>query len=359
MSNLSNVVNVQISLVTPPTDAAGFGTVLLLGDAPLNGSFTPPPVGGYTSHQAVAEAGWGELEPVNIAARVAFSQSPAPARIYIAVRQEDQGDLEALTATLNRAAGYDGWYAICPAGIDEDEFAAIAAWTEAREKIFAATYIEGPVPVNDAFYRTALWFGKQTAEQAPTDVPAENLFMHVAACAKFFAYAPGSETWVYKSLAGILPAELTDAQEIEFQEENINYYTEYAGVACAQTGKVRGGEWIDVIRFRDWLKNDMQMRLFTMLRLRGKVPFTDAGISLAQNQMIASLKAGALAGGIAEDEFDGDGNVIPGFTTYVPPAASISQSDKAARALNGCKFSARLAGAIHVLKLSGALTYGE
>ena len=60
---------------------------------------------------------------------------------------------------------------------------------------------------------------------------------------------------------------------------------------------------------------------------------------------------------IAEEEFDEDGNSIPGYTTSVPLAASLSASERASRRLTKCTFKARLAGAIHFAELSGSLTY--
>ena len=68
-------------------------------------------------------------------------------------------------------------------------------------------------------------------------------------------------------------------------------------------------------------------------------------------------EGGQGVGGIAEDEFDEDGNTIPGYQTSVPLAATISASDKASRRLTNCKFKARLAGAIHFAELTGSLTY--
>lgn len=118
-----------------------------------------------------------------------------------------------------------------------------------------------------------------------------------------------------------------------------------------------GGEWIDVIRFRDWLKNDMQYRLFNLLYTHPKIPYTDEGIALVQNQMVASLTQGQRQGGIAPDEFDEDGKLIPGFTVTVPLAANLTAADRASRVLGGCKFHARLAGAIHVVNVYGTLAY--
>lgn len=98
-------------------------------------------------------------------------------------------------------------------------------------------------------------------------------------------------------------------------------------------------------------------RIYVRVAKTVKPGYTDGGIALVQNQMIASLKAGQDVGGIAESEFDEDGNEIPGFWTSVPTAASLSASEKASRKLTKCKFKARLAGAIHFAEIKGSLTY--
>ena len=140
-------------------------------------------------------------------------------------------------------------------------------------------------------------------------------------------------------------------------DANLNYFITVGNKNISMNGKVIGDEWADVIRFRDWLKNDMQVRVVNLFITRPKVPFTDSGIGLVQNQMLASLKAGQDVGGIAEEEFDEDGNSIPGYTTSVPLAASLTASQRASRKLINCKFKARLAGAIHVAELTGSLVY--
>ena len=101
----------------------------------------------------------------------------------------------------------------------------------------------------------------------------------------------------------------------------------------------------------------MQTRIVNLLVVNPKIPYTDEGIGLVENQMLASLKEGQKYGGIAPEEYDSDGNSLPGYTTSVPLAAEISSTDKASRILKDCKFSARLAGAIHAVEVSGCLTY--
>jgi hypothetical protein len=121
-------------------------------------------------------------------------------------------------------------------------------------------------------------------------------------------------------------------------------------------GKVVAGEWIDVIRFRDWLKDTIQTNLTQMMINRDKVPYTDAGIQLCVNNLRKSLKNGQDVGGIAPNELDDAGETIPGFVVTFPRSSDLSANVKASRVLE-LGFSARLAGAIHAVEISGALAY--
>ena len=116
------------------------------------------------------------------------------------------------------------------------------------------------------------------------------------------------------------------------------------------------GEWIDVIRGRAWLKDLIQTNMVQMLINRPKVPYTDQGIQLCANNLRKSLQQGIDAGFIAPDEVDADGNTVPGFTITVPLSQDIDPAVKASRVLT-LEFSARLAGAIHVTNINGAVGY--
>ena len=117
------------------------------------------------------------------------------------------------------------------------------------------------------------------------------------------------------------------------------------------------GEWIDVIRFRDWLKAEMQTNVFNALKTNRKVPFTDGGIGLIEGQMEATLSKGQTVGGIAPTEYDSDDNEIPGYTVTVPLASDLTEAERKSRKLTGCRYTARLAGAIHIVEIHGNLTF--
>ena len=358
MSNLDRIVNITIELQTVVSSGASFDNILIVGPAPKTPleEVTIPDVGVYTSLSAVNEMGWvsegDSADPVGIAARIAFSQSVKPQKIYIAVQNTTEAStLEAPPATLSRPESENGWYVALAAGIPEEDLEDMAEWTEAREKMFGYAYADpADNPVTNTYYRT---FGICYGDDAGSGDP----YKHVAMAVRFLSYDAGSETWVNKSLASVSVSKFTDTEIDTIDKDPASYYIQVGDTGLVQGGKVRAGEWIDVIRFRDWLKNDMQLRILNLLVKRPKVPYTDKGIGLVRNQMIASLKEGTRRGGIAEDQYNSDDELIPGFTTSVPLAADLSDTQRKSRTLEDCTFSAILAGAIHVVNVNGSLVY--
>ena len=383
--NFDLIATVDIDIQNPIVDETSFDNLLIVGPLPkVAPDKAPPKVGAYSSLDEVLAAGWvasGDgADPVGAAAQVAFSQSPSPSTVYIAPIQtktvpaegEESGEAaevveaEPTVETIQRAVATSGWYVVCTAGVDPAEYEEIAAYIETQEKMFVYTEMdyfgagekgENASYVGAVYFRSMGVYGKEESDQAVEDVPGANAYINVAFAAKWLNYESGSETSAFKTLSSVYPSELTTTEMKALESESMNFFIAVGNKNITMNGKTRGGEWADVIRFRDWLKNDMQLAVVNLFVTRPKVPYTDSGIALVQNQMIASLKRGQNVGGIAEDEFDEDGNTIPGFVTSVPLSSSITTSEKASRKLRKCKFKARLAGAIHFAEITGSLTY--
>lgn len=359
-NNLDRIVTVSIDIESPIVDSTSFDNLLIIGPSPASSENAAPAVGVYSSLSEVADAGFvttgASADIVGAAARIAFSQSPAPTTIYIATTGSGTGAASDIADVLELALGMNGWYVICPVGLDDD-LADIITWTEAQEKICCYTELNATPAQDTIYFRSFGIFGKETAAQEEDNVPMDNKCINVAWAAKCLNYEAGSETWAHKQLSGILPSTLTSTEIAALEAGNVSYFLTTASKNITYLGKTLGGEWIDVIRFRDWLKNDMQVRVANLFVTNPKIPYTDPGIALVQNQMNASLIDGTNRGGIAPDEYDADGNKVPGFVTSVPLASSLTSSQKASRKLENCTFAARIAGAIHVTDIKGSLTY--
>lgn len=251
------------------------------------------------------------------------------------------------------------WYGICFTSKIQADILAMADWAEANGKLYGTSISEigaknsefandtGSKLKEGNYFRT-FWFYHANAE---------NDFPEAALMARCFAVDPGGETWANKKLSGVTTDKLKETEYLAVTGKNGNTFEPFRNVAITQNGKVAAGEWIDVIRFRDWLQEDMQVRIFNKLINKDKIPYTDGGIAIIENEINASLKLGQRRGGIAPTEYDEDGNENPGFIISVPLNYDISANDKANRVLNDVKFTARLAGAIHVINVYGSLTY--
>lgn len=263
---------------------------------------------------------------------------------------------------IKRAMEDNGWYAVCTCGVDSSEYESIAEFIETQEKIFIYTetdyFKNGMKPtVSPLYVRTAAVFGPTSADQDPADMPPANRYINVAFTTVWFNFEPGSETAANQVLRGVTPGSFSVSNMVHMERDMINHVILIKRQNVTQIGKMLGDEWCDMIRFRDWLKADMQNRIVDVFIKNPKIPYTDQGIALIHNAMEASLKRGQKVGGICFDEYDEEGNTIPGYWTKVPTAASLSAVQRRSRKLTGCTFAARPTGAIHFAEITGSITY--
>ena len=368
-NNLDDIVKIQIAISDPALTEDVFNRLLMVIAPPTGtGTQTIGTTALISSAKELLDFGYTEQSEAYIAANVVFSQDPSPDQVAVAVRQvtseagAETVTYESMATVLNRAEGAVSFY-----GIDITEFAAVSTdlvdtigWAEANEKLFGFTYTSNPatLPVQNTNYnRTfAVYAGAADGYAADTQ-PVVNKYTSLALMAKCFCYDPGSETFAFKTLATIVPSLIGTTDKNTLDTNNVTTYLRYAGKNITQGGRVLGGEWIDVIRFRDWLKLDMQTNVFNALRQNKKLPFTDDGITVIENAIEATLKAGVQVGGISRDFYGEDGALTPGYTITVPLASSLSEAQRKSRKLTGVKWTARLAGAIHAVEIEGYLTF--
>lgn len=372
MSNsYDQIATVSIEIATTIVDTTSFDNILLVGPLPkVAPAKAPAKCGVYSSIDEVTEAGWvitgANADPIGVAARIAFSQSPAPSKIFIAPIQEVKGSAEYAVDTVQRAMATSGWYVVCPAGVEDDELETLAEYIETQEKMMVYTELgffgagekstDKPT-ISEIYNRTAGIYGRESTDQTDADLPEANKYMNAAFAVAWLAHSAGSETAAFKKLSAVSPSTLTSTEQKSLKESHLSYLTTVGGKNITINGQVMSGEWCDIIRFRDWLKNDMQVAVASLFLVQPKISFTDGGITQIQNAMEASLQRGQAAGGVAETSFDSDGNESPGYVVSVPAADDVTDNDKAARELKNCKFKAKLAGAIHFTSISGSLAY--
>ena len=251
------------------------------------------------------------------------------------------------------------WYGWTLTSRTQADILAAAEWTEAHTKLFGTSVAEAGAL--DAAVTTdtisKLYEGNYFRTFAFYHAKAATESIEAALMARCFTILPGGETWANKRLASISADNLTETQFNAVKGKNGNTFEKFRNISITQRGMVAGGEWIDIIRFRDWLQEEITVNVFNALVNNNKVPYTDNGIAIIENQIRAALDLGTKRGGIAPDEYDENGDINRGYVIEVPLASSISANQKASRILDDVKFTARVAGAIHVVKIYGSLTY--
>ena len=352
MSNIDDIVNVQISIESPTSTGESFSALLLVAPTPENaGSITMPDVAEISYATDLSDYGYTEESETYLAATVAFAQDPRPEKVYVVARKSDSGTTEAIATTLERAAATTGWYGIALVGdATGSDIKAVAQWAEANEKLFGFGWTGSETPIDVTAYNRTFAMYYNSTETA-------DKYGALALMAKCFGYDPGSESWDLKTLGSVGVTSLTNAKIKELEKVPSMYYTKIANKNCTMNGKVGSGEWIDIIRFRDWLVSEIQSKVFNYLTSNQKVPYTDDGITGVQGQVEAVLKSAQSNGAVEADTTDSTGTKTAGYTVTVPSAADISSADKKTRKLRNVKFTARLTGAINATTIKGTLMY--
>lgn len=164
-------------------------------------------------------------------------------------------------------------------------------------------------------------------------------------------------TLKFKNEPGVTAETITEAQAVTLTAKNCNVFVNYNNaVAIIQQGVMCGGNYIDEATGLDWLQNELQTELFNLLYTSPtKIPQTDAGM----NQLAAtaeSVLSQAVANGLlAPGQWNAAGfgaivqgqTLAKGYYIYMPPVASQSPADRAARKATTMQIAAKLAGAVH------------
>lgn len=308
---------------------------------------------GYTS----AVAGGAGVKYITLTANAAGS--------WIGVCTDDADHLDVcqthadpgVATDLTAINAYDStWYGLINPWNSTAMIMAVAAWAESNEKLFVAADCDTRAANLSLAADTALAAAgsamcrAKTAAYARTAViyhPDSAEFADAAWLGKCLPYDPGSETWNFKTLAGVDAVSITTTHRTNVLAKYGSVYHTVAGVNTTEGSTVAANEFIDVVRFRDWLKARMQERIFARLVNTKKIPYTDSGIAVIEAEVRGQLDEGVEVGGIATS---------PEYEVTVPKASACSAADKTARTLRNVKFSCTLAGAIHKLYITGVIS---
>lgn len=267
---------------------------------------------------------------------------------------EDTGADGSLAAQLTAAAALvvsgvplnDLFYGLLIDSFAETEINLAAAFAESNSKVFL-----GQAP------------DQEILESGQTDDIASDLkgssYTRSAVCftrnmtsdwaagllGQMLGQTPGSATWAFKTIAGADADVLSSTHFSAARAKRALLYTTDRGIAHTWDGFAASGRYFDITHGVDFLKADIETRVYQLLLNQPKVPFTATGLSQIEGEIRAALAAS-----------EASGLIIPGWTVTMPSLTGYSSVDKAARILRTIRFTATLQGAVHSVTVAGVLT---
>lgn len=242
----------------------------------------------------------------------------------------------------------DTWYALTIESHNTLNVIEVAGVIEAKKKIFGTSSSSSDIKTtatNDLFSQLQdLGYQRTFGMYSAT---ADTEFPECAWIGFQLQEQPGSNTWAYKALAGVTVSKLSDTESTNIKAKNGNTYESVGGQSVTVGGKMFGGEFIDIMVFVDWLEARMTERLWFRMANSKKIPYTAAGATIIESEIRAQLNDGIRVGGLADS---------PSPVVRVPDVLSVAPNLRAQRIFEGIEFEARLAGAIHFVKIKGTVT---
>jgi hypothetical protein len=238
------------------------------------------------------------------------------------------------------------WYGIVSETHVSADQEALSDAINARRKLYGTSTADTVTPttgITDIAYKLKAKTADRTfGIYLPT---ADTEFPEAAWMGAQLPYTPGSNDWDFKRAVGVTVSNLTDTQRVNLRGKDCNMYTTVAGVNIFQDGDTFGGSPIDEIVGIDWLYARLQEGVYFRLINSLKVPMTNPGLAIIENE-IRSVLSQAEANGLIDR----------GWSVSTPDVSTISPTLRAQRTAGVFVFRARLAGSIRKVIINGFLS---
>ena len=351
-ASLSSIVDVSVEVSSVATITSNFDLGLIIGTTMMASS--PGTMKIYSAEEyatKMVEDGYSTTDPEYKAAASYFAQSPMPSRVAIGVAVADEEvntspDYVATLAALK--AVNDNFYGIAFAAEN------ISSSPEDYDDFFDA--VEGSGTPKVCFIDITSTFDTLSTDIATyfKNKSYKRVFtFHNSNATKFVSpavlglfsglnnmLANSAYTGAYKSLAGVTPEDLTQAQLDFLVENNANVYCTfgdrysftYPFVSCF-------GYHADEVYFIDVAKFLIQENVVATLVSQRKIPQTESGMTTIINTIAAACEQladiGFIAGGIWRGETvqnlkNGDA-MQNGYYIQTGSIAAQTPADRAAR----------------------------
>lgn len=239
-------------------------------------------------------------------------------------------------ALLAVDADNDVWYELLAETQVTAEQEALSDTIQAMDKIYGLSSADAVAPttgITDIGYKlNAKSAGRTFGVYSAT---AATEFPEAAWSGSQLAVTPGSNDWDFKRAAGVTRSILSSTQIVNLREKSWNFFRRKGGVDVFQDGNMFDGKPIDIQISKDWLKARLQEGIYFRIINSLKIPMTDQGLLIVENEIRSVL---SLA--------QSNGMIDTGWKIITPPVLSIPATLRAQRAAGVFVINARLQGSI-------------
>ena len=348
--SLDSIVRIHISTQSLGLAQAGFGTPLIIAEhdyltervisvSSLTGLLS---LRNAEKEKALPEEQWFENHPLCRMAAAMFSQSPAVPKIKVGKRLPGESVSQALDAISKSDVDSDFYGILIVPNDPRTDYLDLAKAIGSKRLLAGIDLDDSTIDLakdlkdTDGARRIFAIF-----KDDPKNQPA------AAWMGRMLPQAPGSTSWAFKNLNGVKKSKLSTHKVDKLKAGHINRHIDINQAGVTLDGKVMSDEYIDVIHGIDWLHVRIQERLFRLLMINEKIPYTLKGIDLVRSEILAQLKEAVYRGLLAAD---------PEPQVSTPDLDDIDPDTRRDRKLPDVCFSGRLAGAIHEIEIRGTVT---
>lgn len=355
--DISQIVEVYVSRETAQIETASFDIPLLMVNLPDtidNSSGSPVTVPAdvslrvreYTNLRAVGEDFGVESAAYKMAQKL-LANDIRPATFMIGVKNSAETYTQALQAIL----AYNGeWYIIAIDSKVEGDIKEVAAIIQAEYRIFVASTADADVP-NPAVEDDIGSFLKDGAYDRVVlvyDPLATTQFPEVGWMGGQIAEVPGSNSWDFKTAAGVQVTKLTTTQTSTLDAKRVNYYVRVAGVNIFRKGSTSEGTQVADIIGLDWWRARVQEQIFYRLATKKKIPMDQVGATMIEAEIRGVNAQGITNGFIAN---------APAPVVISPNVLAIPEVQRANRIMGDFFCTFRLMGSVGTVIVRATVSY--
>ena len=235
----------------------------------------------------------------------------------------------------------------------------VAKWAEANEKVFGWADNDPNILVvgADSSFKRAKGQNLQRtllvydASDNGDEYPEVSIMGRASTVN--FNVANSALVLAFKQGPAIKTADLSPNQLAALKRVNGNAFINVGGNTMFYNGKMADGTWFDTVQGVSWLTAKIRANVFNLFYTSTtKIPWTDTGVALVNQQVTLALEL-AVTNGLIAPGYDNEGTFYADGYKVLSTDLALMQSQKGAQIWEGTSFIAIGSGALQGAVISG------